>query len=66
MGNCLRFRDSALAAYVFGRSDKSTDYVASRLEAGVIGVNNIAVAVPEMSSKAASDARAVPKASRNI
>jgi succinate-semialdehyde dehydrogenase / glutarate-semialdehyde dehydrogenase len=37
-----------LAAYVFGRSDISTDYVASRLEAGVVGVNNITVAVPEM------------------
>jgi succinate-semialdehyde dehydrogenase / glutarate-semialdehyde dehydrogenase len=43
--NSLEF---GLAAYVFGRSDKSTDYVASRLEAGVIGVNNIVVAVPEM------------------
>jgi succinate-semialdehyde dehydrogenase / glutarate-semialdehyde dehydrogenase len=43
--NSLEF---GLAAYVFGRSDKSTDYVAARLEAGVIGVNNIAVAVPEM------------------
>jgi succinate-semialdehyde dehydrogenase / glutarate-semialdehyde dehydrogenase len=37
-----------LAAYVFGRSEKAIDYVTSRLETGVIGVNNIAVAVPEM------------------
>ena len=43
--NALEF---GLAAYVFGRSNKAIEHVTSRLEAGVIAVNNIAVAVPEM------------------
>jgi succinate-semialdehyde dehydrogenase/glutarate-semialdehyde dehydrogenase len=37
-----------LAAYVFGRPGPALDLVTQGLEAGVIGVNNAAVAIPEM------------------
>jgi succinate-semialdehyde dehydrogenase/glutarate-semialdehyde dehydrogenase len=37
----------ALAAYVFGRSENALDEVTSELQAGVIGVNTVAVAMPE-------------------
>jgi succinate-semialdehyde dehydrogenase / glutarate-semialdehyde dehydrogenase len=37
-----------LAAYVFGRAGAALDQVTEALEAGVIGVNNAAVAIPEM------------------
>jgi succinate-semialdehyde dehydrogenase / glutarate-semialdehyde dehydrogenase len=36
-----------LAAYVFSRSENSINAVIKKLEAGVIGANNVAVAVPE-------------------
>lgn len=42
--NALEF---GLAAYVFSQSDNAIKNVTSRLEAGVIGVNNVAVAAPE-------------------
>lgn len=37
----------ALAAYVYGRSTDATDRVAQELSAGVVGVNCVAVAMPE-------------------
>jgi succinate-semialdehyde dehydrogenase/glutarate-semialdehyde dehydrogenase len=37
-----------LAAYVYGRSSTALDQVTEGLEAGVIGVNTAAVAIPEM------------------
>lgn len=37
----------ALAAYVFSQSANAIDTVTDRLEAGVIGVNTVAVAAPE-------------------
>ena len=42
--NALEF---GLAAYVFSRSGAAIDAVTAELEAGVIGVNNVAVAVAE-------------------
>jgi succinate-semialdehyde dehydrogenase/glutarate-semialdehyde dehydrogenase len=36
-----------LAAYVFGKSGNALDMVAAELQAGVIGVNTVAVATPE-------------------
>jgi succinate-semialdehyde dehydrogenase/glutarate-semialdehyde dehydrogenase len=42
--NALEF---GLAAYVFSRSGSAIENVASRLEAGVVGVNTVAVAAPE-------------------
>lgn len=39
--------EAGLAAYVFSRSTGAAEEVASRLEAGVIGINTVAVAAPE-------------------
>jgi succinate-semialdehyde dehydrogenase/glutarate-semialdehyde dehydrogenase len=45
---CANAVEFGLAAYVYGRSGADLDRVTEALEAGVIGVNNAAVAIPEM------------------
>jgi len=65
--NALEF---GLTAYVFGASQAGLEYVTSRLEAGVIAVNNIASQFRKcrsaVLSKVATAAKAVWRASGNI